>query len=133
MYAAIRDIRALPGLGSFMLGETWECLSAVAKDHPVAVLVGARGYFYALVISSGRLCGDSPLKLDVTEEQIQYAPMYGVQRPHRGAPAPNKLDDSERGARILRTEPLHQYLQFLWTKVVKPVLDALHLKVRIHI
>jgi hypothetical protein len=53
-YALAREIRALPGLDRFMLGETFETLRTTALHYPVIVLVSAREYFYALIIASSK-------------------------------------------------------------------------------
>jgi tetratricopeptide (TPR) repeat protein len=130
MYALIHQIRSLPGLERFMLGETYEAMCQVTTDHPAVVLVGARGYFYALIIKSGRICGDGPLKLDLTAENLRFDPVSQEQRSHRGAPMPEIRNADDRGMQITRTStPLDRYLQVLWLKIVKPVFKVLQLQV----
>jgi hypothetical protein len=65
--AIFREVRAMPGLERFMLGSTFEQLREVAQEHPVVVLVAARGYAYALIISDDA-AQDTPhaLQLDIS-------------------------------------------------------------------
>jgi hypothetical protein len=72
LYALVREIRALPGLSRFMLGETYEALCGTASNYPVITLVGARGRFYALVIASSQVHNPLLLPLDLTEEDCEY-------------------------------------------------------------
>jgi hypothetical protein len=133
MYAVIRHIRTLPGLERFMLGETYDALCKVTVHHPAVVLVGARGHFYALIIFSGQVCGNGPLKLDLTEADLEMKSVDSKQSPHRGAPAPEVGNVNDRGLKSnQKVTLLDRYLQFLWLKIVKPVLDVLQLQVFMH-
>jgi hypothetical protein len=126
----IHQIRTLPGLERFMLGETYEAMCQVTTDHPAVVLVGTRGYFYALIIESGRVCGDGPLKLDLTAENLKFDLVSQVQRSHRGVPVPETRNADDRGMQVTRNSTLlDRYLQVLWLKIVKPVFKVLQLQV----
>jgi hypothetical protein len=132
MYASLHQIRALPGLNRFMLGETYETILTVAVDHPAVVLVGARDYFYALIISAGQLCGNTPLKLNLKETDLEDMSVYKQQSLHRGASPPELLNSmNDRSMRFQRKSPQDHFLQVLWLKIVKPVLDVLQLQVRV--
>jgi hypothetical protein len=53
LHTVLREVRAIPGLERFMLGETFARLSSAAFHHPIVVLVGAHGRSYALLLASG--------------------------------------------------------------------------------
>jgi hypothetical protein len=134
-YAAIRNIRALPGFDRFMLGETYETLCAAASAHPVVVLVGARSYFYALIIAPSQFAEHALLSLTLTvEEMREISFIPGLTRTQRGAPAPEdalpKFDRSMKKTKPVRSNDLlYRQLRVLWLKVVRPVFDCLGLKV----
>jgi tetratricopeptide (TPR) repeat protein len=136
MYALMREIRALPGLDRFMLGETFETLCTVASKHPVVVLVGARGCHYALIIAgSSALDRHALLKLDWTDEDANNAPFgNGVARSCRGGEAPGDIQSAVERLSLgkhtpKRSDRLDRSLNALWLKVVKPVVDHLGLRV----
>jgi hypothetical protein len=130
----VREIRALPGLDRFMLGETSETLRTVASDHPVVVLVGAHGHYYALIIASSLVQGHALLVLDISDEHVNSMSFRSsATRSHRGVDLvedlPSAVERLSLGKRIpSRPEPLSRYLKNLWLRVVKPVLDYLGLK-----
>jgi tetratricopeptide (TPR) repeat protein len=133
-YSVIQKIRAISGFERFMLGETYEALCTAASAHPIVVLVGARGHFYALIIAPSQLCEHALLSLHLTEDDMrEIFSTPGLAKGHRGASAlDNATLEAERGMKkILPTHvesPLHRQLRALWLKVVKPVLDYLNLK-----
>jgi hypothetical protein len=134
-YALVREIRLLPGLERFMRGEPFETLCSTAANHPVVVLVGARGRYYALIIASIQPDRHKLLSLDLTDEDLKslsYTPSPGGAR--RGA-----IDADDVQLQVERLQlnksarsysgPFDGQLRTLWHKVVKPVLDCLDLKV----
>lgn len=132
-YAILREIRSLAGLERFMLGETTEVLRSVAAAHPVVVLVGAHGHFYALLL--GEKLHDSELiTLDVNEKDIiELLWAQHASRSHRGSTkaAPLALDRN-RVLGISTPSWLsvpNQRMRYLWVNIVKPVFDHLGLKV----
>jgi tetratricopeptide (TPR) repeat protein len=129
-HAVIREIRALPGLDRFMLGETFETLRTVASDHPVVVLVGARGDYYALIMSPS-LAQEALLSLNLTsDDEMTLLFTKTSRRQSRGGLADEPGVD--RGLRIITpsgTDSLGRQFKVLWNKVVKPVFDHLDLKV----
>jgi hypothetical protein len=136
MYALLQEIRSLPGLNRFMLGETFETLLTVASKHPVVVLVGARGYHYGLIITGSSLLNGHALRsLDWTDEDANNASFgNGVTRSCRGGEAPEDLQSAVERLSLgkhapKRSERLYRSLKALWLKVVKPVLDHLGLRV----
>jgi tetratricopeptide (TPR) repeat protein len=138
-YAVIREIRTLPGLGRFMLGETFETLRATASSHPVVVLVGARGHYYALIMSDRFADGCTLMSIDLREEEfksLSFTP--GSMRARRSDVTPAETQKEGDRAGLKKTErasskPLDVQLKTLWHKVVKPVLAHLGLGVNIRI
>jgi hypothetical protein len=132
MYALLREIRALPGLDRFMLGETFETLRAAATDHPIVVLVDAHGHYYALIMESSLAHGYKLLELSLTDEDFQSASFKNVStRSCRGGDddVPSVVERlSLRKHTARKPDSMNQYLMALWYKVVKPVLDHLDLK-----
>jgi tetratricopeptide (TPR) repeat protein len=135
-YSVIREIRALPGLSRFMLGETWETLRTAASDHPVVVLVGARGHYCALILAASLSNGHEVLSLDLIDEDLKnlsFTPGSSRARQSAVAIAKETLAEGDR-AGFKKTErapskPLDGQLKTLWHKVVKPVLAHLDLEV----
>jgi tetratricopeptide (TPR) repeat protein len=131
-YALIEEIRALPGLECFMLGETFETLRTVASTHPVVVLVSAHKHFFALIITASQLQGYLLLSLDLTKEDLKSISFtVGSARACRVAVSPED-SDVERGmnkTKQTRHGPLDRQLITLWHKVVKPVLESLGFEV----
>lgn len=136
MYSILREIRAVPGLQRFMLGETLESLLTVSSDHPVVVLAGSRGRFYAIVMAHGRIQGEGPLELQLKRDDLPIS-RAGATPAHRGGCALtfDDTDDTQNTATargMRRPSLFDRYLETLWNHIVKPVLDLLQLQVRIH-
>jgi hypothetical protein len=138
MYILLREIRALPGLDRFMLGETFGTLRLVAANHPVVVLVGARQHYYALIIASTLVHGHALLEFDINDEDLSDLSFYsGATKLRRGSDsAGDRLPlDLERLSMKKNTpsrpERLNRYFKNLWLKLVKPVLDYIGLKVNV--
>jgi hypothetical protein len=134
LYTLVREIRALPGLDRFMLGETFETLRAVASHHPVVVLVSARDHYYAFAMAPWRTQGSVLVPLDLSDEDLQsLSSIPGATRLRRGGIAQEETYASAKRAPLKKTAcsssgPLDGQLSTLWHKVVKPVLDHLGLK-----
>jgi hypothetical protein len=143
-YALLQEIRSLPGLDHFMLGESHDALCSVASTHPVVVLAGSRGYFYALVLKP------DAQQHEILELQLSNDDIYvlieetaGIpSRPHRGAPMSEDPKDedvdpvsdrtmklSEPQAKGASSDSFRRRLKLLWTTTVKPILDHLGLRV----
>jgi hypothetical protein len=133
----IRRIRELPGLEHFMLGETFEALCTAATTHPVVVLVGARNYFYAIIIGSSQAKDHALLSLDLTERDIEgLSSTYIFTTSQRRGAMPDNLEVDLARLQLgksapLRFGPWYQQMNVLWVKIVKPVLEHLELKVSI--
>jgi hypothetical protein len=136
-YSVIKEIRSTPGFERFMLGETYESLCTAASAHPVVVLVGARGSFYALIIAPSKTHGHALLSLDLTDKDTQdISPTYDSTRAQRSAAPPqdnfSEIDRAMKRIMPKRSDmPLGRQSKVLWLKVVKPVLDHLNLKVSV--
>jgi DNA-directed RNA polymerase subunit N (RpoN/RPB10) len=128
--AVIREIRALPGLDRFMLGETFETLRTAATNHPVVVLVGARGHYYALIMPSS-IAQHAIISLELTaDDERALSLTKGSLRLNRGGTADGS--GVERTMKISgpsRVDAVDKQLMLLWNKVVQPILYQLHLKV----
>jgi hypothetical protein len=138
VYLLLREIRALPGLDRFMLAETYSTLASVASVHPVVVLVGAHGRFYAVLLTSDTQ-NHALLPLDWRSEDFDGAlAIMNSARSHRGAHSPPgeseepSGEDIKRAAKIRKITPVtssSRWLRLLWFKLVRPVLDRLGIKV----
>jgi tetratricopeptide (TPR) repeat protein len=135
LYAVIQEIRAHPGLERFMLGESAGTLCTTASDHPVVVLVGARGHHYALILAASLVEGHVFLSLDLSDEDLTSLSFTrGSTRAHRSDATLEETPEEEDRVGLKKTErayskPLDGQLQTLWHKVVKPVLAHLGLEV----
>jgi tetratricopeptide (TPR) repeat protein len=135
LYTVLRDIRALPGLERFMLGESVDALRTAASDHPVVVLVGAREHYYALILAASLVNGHMVLSLHLSDEHLtSLSYTRGSTRAHRSDATPEETPDEGARRGFNKTEsapskPLDGQLQTLWHKVVKPVLAQLGLEV----
>jgi DNA-directed RNA polymerase subunit N (RpoN/RPB10) len=133
LYALVRNIRAVSGLDRFMLGETFETLCTVASQHPVVVLVSARGQHYALIMAKMFAQRHMLISLDLSDDDLaNLSSGYGSTKAHRSAAIP---EQTLKGDRVgfkktadASSGPLDGQLQTLWHKVVKPVLDHLGLE-----
>jgi hypothetical protein len=118
-----------------MMGETYETLCTAASNHPVVVLVGARGHCYALIVATSIALGHALLPLQLTFEDVQNLSFAHVvlQPQRRGSmPEDNQLEVQRMSLGVSarqRSGPLNRLLKALWSKVVKPVLNILQLKV----
>jgi tetratricopeptide (TPR) repeat protein len=129
-YAVLREIRALPGLERFMLGETIDALRTVASNHPVVILASARGHHYALIMDPSTT-KHALLSLDLTfEEERELSSTKDSLRQSRGGMADEM--SVERALKIStpsRANTLEHKFEILWEKVVSPVIEQLELKV----
>jgi hypothetical protein len=133
----LREIRAMPGLERFMRGSTFPQLREAAKEHPVVVLVAARGCTYALVISDETQDAPHPLRLEITSGRLS---LLRERRPYLAvsniSKVPRKASDHDET--IMRAHAEHlsastkrgiDVLAELWSEVVRPVLIHLRLQV----
>lgn len=135
VYALLQEIRAIPGLERFMLGEAYSELRSTASKHPVVVLVGARGYFYAILLKTEeQQCSLMPLT--VTEKDLSNSCFINhAPRSTRGTQACNEEEmdaDDNRGLKMSRpsqSTSTSQRMRYLWVSIVKPVLDQLGVQV----
>jgi hypothetical protein len=132
--AILRQIRAMPGLSHFMLGSTYETLREVARDHPVVVLVAARGHAFALIMSSAEDNEPHVLGLTLTSDDLLSLRASAEQAGLRSrADMRDGNTDARVRVQISKMNVNHQPLRVLadiWRKIVKPVIDYLQLEVR---
>jgi hypothetical protein len=130
----LSDIRTMPGLERFMLGHTFETLSKAAGDHPIAVLVAARGHVFVLIISDQSAKEPYPLRLSCSSQKLSMLCDAAGQTGLRGVTAtPNDLDLDATRAMHISSRPkdnAQTVLAELWRHIVKPVVDYLQLQVR---
>jgi tetratricopeptide (TPR) repeat protein len=126
----LREIRAMPGLARFMLGSTYETLREAACNHPVVVLVAARGHAFAIVTVENE---PYALRLDLTSNDLLSLRGSAEQAGLRSrADTRDGHTDARLLVQISKKNVHHQPLRVLadiWRKVVKPVIDHLGLEV----
>jgi tetratricopeptide (TPR) repeat protein len=131
--AILRQIRAMPGLSHFMLGSTYEALREVARNHPVVVLVAARGHAFALIMSSAEETEPHALSLTLTSDDLLSLRGSAEQAGLRSrADTRDGHTDTRVRVQISKMNIHHQPLRVLadlWRKIVKPVIDHLQLEV----
>jgi tetratricopeptide (TPR) repeat protein len=131
--AILRQIRAMPGLSHFMLGSTYEALREVARDHPVVVLVAARGHAFALIMSGAEESEPHALSLTLTSDELLSLRGSAEQAGLRSrADTRDGHTDARMRVQISKMNVNHQPLRVLagiWRKIVKPVIEYLGLEV----
>jgi hypothetical protein len=131
--AILRQIRAMPGLSHFMLGSTYETLREVARDHPVVMLVAARGHAFALIMSGAEESEPHALSLTLTSDDLLSLRGSAEQAGLRSrADTRDGHTDTRVRVQISKMNVNHQPLRVLadiWRKIVKPVIDHLQLEV----
>jgi tetratricopeptide (TPR) repeat protein len=130
----LKEVRAMPGLERFMLGRTYAQLRETAREHPVVVLVSARGQVYVLVIRDATQEAPDELHLKITSDHLSsirdMAACVGLRQ---GGVAQDLEMELERAMHISghKKATALDTLADLWHGVVKPVVDHLQLQVRI--
>jgi tetratricopeptide (TPR) repeat protein len=130
----LKEVRSIPGLERFMLGRTYAELRETAREHPVVVLVSARGHVYALIIHDATQEAPDELHLKITSDRLSSirdtAARVGLRQ---GGVAQDLEMELERAMHISghKKATALDTLADLWHGVVKPVVDHLQLQVRI--
>jgi tetratricopeptide (TPR) repeat protein len=132
----LTEVRAMPGLERFMLGRTYAQLRETAREHPVVVLVSARGHVYAIIIRD--LVQENPdkLHLELTSDRLALLRDTAACVGLRNGDAPQDVDmQFDRAMHISKRKETTALstLADLWNDVVKPVIDHLQLQVRIRV
>jgi tetratricopeptide (TPR) repeat protein len=132
----LTEVRAITGLERFMLGRTYAQLRETAREHPVVVLVSARGHVYAIIIRDSVQENPDQLHLEITSDRLvllrDTAACVGL----RNGDASQDVDmQFERAMHISKRKETTALstLADLWNDVVKPVIDHLQLQVRIRV
>jgi hypothetical protein len=129
LYTVLREIRAVPGLERFMLGESIDTLRKVASNYPVVILINAREHHYALILSP-TTAKNALVSLDLTaEDEKVLSSTKDSLRQSRGGMADEV--SVERAMKIIApssANALERKLKVLWEKVVKPIIEHLELK-----
>jgi hypothetical protein len=123
----LREIRAFPGLSSFMQAPDLSELMTIAARNPVVVLVAWTSRCRALVITSPTEPLVNIALPDINIQMLQDLSFTGVGSQQRGSPS-----DGERGGihRFRQRSTFCKGLARLWRAVVKPILLQLGISVR---
>jgi tetratricopeptide (TPR) repeat protein len=132
----LTEVRAIPGLDRFMLGRTYAQLRETACEHPVVVLVSARGHVYALIIRDSALKNPDTLRLELTSDRLALLRDTAAGVGLRNADAPQDVNTQlGRAMHISKRKETTALstLADLWDDIVKPVINHLQLQVRIRV
>jgi tetratricopeptide (TPR) repeat protein len=132
----LTEVRAIPGLERFMLGRTYAQLRETAREHPVVVLVSARGHVYALIIRDSAQENPDPLRLELTSDQLAVLRDTAASVGLRNENSPQDVDiQFGRAMHVSKRKETTALstLADLWHDIVKPVIDHLQLQVRIRV
>jgi tetratricopeptide (TPR) repeat protein len=134
----LTDVRAMPGLERFMLGRSYTQLRETASEHPVVVLVSARGHSYALIVRDSTQAAPDKIHLKLTSDRLSLlrdtAARAGLRQGVQGEAAVKDLQIKvKRAMRMSRHKEVNPLatLADVWHDVVKPVFEHLQLQVRI--
>jgi tetratricopeptide (TPR) repeat protein len=133
--AILREIRAIPRLGRFMLGASYDTLRMAAREHPVIVLVAGRGHAFVLIMSSAAHDQPHALRLDLTSDDVSVLRVSAEQAGLRSRADMRHYEPEARlGLASRRTETgvnqkSHQVLAEIWRKIIRPILHYLQLEV----
>jgi tetratricopeptide (TPR) repeat protein len=132
----LTEIRDMPGLERFMLGRTYAQLREAAHEHPVVVLVSARGYVYALIIRDSAQENPDTLHLELTSDRLSLlrdtAASVGLRNENSPQDVEIQFGRAMHVSKRRETTALST-LADLWHDVVKPVIDHLQLQVRMRV
>jgi hypothetical protein len=132
----LTEVRAITGLERFMLGQTYAQLRQAAREHPVVVLVSARGYVYALIIRDSVQEHPDMLHLELTSDRLALlrdtAACVGLRNADASQDVDMQFDRAMHISKRKETTALST-LADLWLDIVKPVIDHLQLQVRIRV
>jgi hypothetical protein len=133
--AILTEVRTIPGKERFMLGNTYADLRETAREHPVVLLVDARAFVYALIISNSSDIDPHLLSLDIPARHLtalhKAATCVGL-RNGQPTDSSNRNEDGTRLGRSKRWFTMKKtfaVLSDLWNYVVKPIFDHLELQV----
>jgi hypothetical protein len=132
----LTEVRAIPGLDRFMLGRTFAQLRETAREHPVVVLVSARGHVYAIIIRDSAEENPDTLRLELTSDRLALlrdtAACVGLRNADASQDVDIQFDRAMHISKRKETTALST-LADLWHDIVKPVIDHLQLQVRIRV
>jgi hypothetical protein len=128
LQSLLAEVRAMPGMERFMLGDSYNELVAVSVHHPVVVLAQGRQNSFALIIRSPHEPMEAlPLHCKLVEHDWA-ASTDGMVR-WRGVGAESTSEG--RGIKIVQPRSAtEQMLAHLWVEIVHPVINHLKLQVR---
>jgi tetratricopeptide (TPR) repeat protein len=131
--AILREIRGMPELERFMLGNTYDMLRKAAREHPVVLLVAGRGHALALIMSNAAHDEPHALRLELTSDDLSALRVSAEQA---GLRSRANMWDCKSDARLgyRRTETdvnhkPHRVLREIWRKIIQPILGYLQIEV----
>jgi tetratricopeptide (TPR) repeat protein len=128
--ALLTDIRSMPGFGRFMLGNTSAQLMEAARDHPVVVLVTVYEQSHAIVLKGS---GDSPVVVSLNIKATELTGLrFSMSKDRSRGSATSMHGDSTDNRGLFMSLPnsgAEPTLRRIWTRIVKPVIEALGLQV----
>jgi hypothetical protein len=130
----LTEVRAMPGLERFMLGRTYAQLRETAREHPVVVLVSARGHVYAVIIRDSVQENPDQLHLELTSDGLALLRDTAASVGLRNKDAPQDVNTQFTRAMYVskrKETTALSTLADLWHDIAKPVIDHLQLQVRI--
>jgi tetratricopeptide (TPR) repeat protein len=123
--ALLYQIRSMPGLERFMLGESHECLMQAAKDHLVVILIATRRASYALVLRDSTSLVYVPLEVRA-KDIVQLWTLNGSSMSRGSLPLDRRGMKLSSGKVASRVE---LSLARIWSRVVQPIVSHLQLEV----
>lgn len=131
----LKEIRSLPGMDRFMLGDTFEEISQVTARYPVVFLSSTESEkAVALVVHSPKDEVSTPVEvihLNIIMSEVDQLAEHLTSR-HRspvrgGAVDLEHLKTDDRGMRrYVPQNHFHQGLASLWERIVKPIVTHLY-------
>jgi tetratricopeptide (TPR) repeat protein len=127
----VEQVRCLPGLERFMLPSKYSTLKCVADQGPVVVLVSSALACHAIILKSS---DDAvSVRLEVITEQwlMESASVWrSTAIKERSALRDGRKLTKAKKARNSSYTQAELIMRLLWTNVVWPVIQALHIEVR---
>jgi tetratricopeptide (TPR) repeat protein len=126
----LTEIRAMPQLERFMLGNVYSQLRETASDYPVVVLLSAHGHVYALVIRDSAQENPDRICLNLTSDGLSLLRNTAARVGFRQGGSVQEFERAMHISGRKKVSPLAT-LANIWQDIVKPVIDHLRLPVRV--
>jgi tetratricopeptide (TPR) repeat protein len=130
IHQLIQQIRAMPGHEGFMHGLTFNELVQCASRNAVVILVAAEGECHALILRPNGQESVTLKLLNSTPDELAAMSIIASAPQRRGSP-PDHIRDRRIGMNVSSKTHSDLILNRLWATVVKPVIEHLHIQVRV--